>query len=196
MDKTQKKLLKTIYNRFQRNKRAVMIEVAYNPESGQQNPGEDYYDRLNFDIEYLIESGYVAVKSQGLIYYVLTPTKEGSQLVENDFQNPAIPQSSNFNFSGANIQNSVVGQNATASGSSYVINIGASLEELRLAIQSKPEADQEQLNELLEALHRIEESGEPVPRGILSRFADAIGKNADLLKSIGGFFCGLFGLGG
>lgn len=158
--------------------------------------GSDYLT-LKGDVIYLERNDYIIESINIPRWYCLELTEKGETYVENGFKHQSdIPQpTSNFNISGVNFNNSVVGSignNNNISNNDISISTNASLSELESLIATKPAEDQELLQELLATLKSIEHSAKPVKRGFLAKFSGVIEKYTDILTSVGKFFVGIF----
>lgn len=145
---------------------------------------------LDNDVSYLERNGYIIDELDILHSYCLSLTEKGERFVENGFRSPqATQQSSSFNFAGATINNAVIGNDAT--NNSFAMNVGASIADLKELIGNKPVEDQEDLQEMLHELERLQNSDEPIQRNLLTRFSDLIKKHTDLIVPIGQTLIGL-----
>lgn len=176
MKESRQRLLRLIYD-YDRNEGGA-IEISCDGN----NIGFDAFDLKN-DIDYLQNQGYLQKQKVTIVSYFLVLTEKGERLVENGFQPPKETSETNFHFQNAQIQNSIIGNQA--SGNEFVFNSGASLSELQQLIQQKPLADQPELKELLDLLQSLEERKEPVPRSLFARFSNLIKKHTDLIAPIG-----------
>ncbi len=97
---------------------------------------------------------------------------------KNSQQNRSVSNISIGTISGP----SIIGnqQNAT-------LNFGTNVEDIAQLIAGKPASDMPQLCELVAELKRIEESGEKLEKGKLSKFSDLLKKHSDLLVALGGW---------
>lgn len=145
-----------------------------------------------YDISYLIDSGYITQTFSSIGAYHLSITETGRSFVENGYTaSSASPQINNsFNFNGNSFSNSVVGSDI--SDISYTSNTGVPFAELKELIHSKPAIDQEQLAELLSILQEIDQSDQPVNKGILIRFSDLLNKYSDLIVPVGRVLIDIF----
>jgi hypothetical protein len=77
---------------------------------------------------------------------------------------------------------SIIGsqQNAT-------LNVGTSIEDIAKIVATMPAADMVELCDLISELKKIERSDEPIKKGQLSKFSDALQKHSDLLIALGGW---------
>lgn len=144
---------------------------------------------LDTDVSYLKRNGYIIEELDILHSYYLSLTEKGERFVENGFQSPQSVQSSSFNFAGATINNAVIGNDAT--NNSFIMNVGASIADLKELIESKPIEDQEALQEMLHELQRLQNTNEPLQRNLLARFSDLIKKHTDLIIPLGQALIGL-----
>lgn len=142
------------------------------------------------DIDYLLYYGYIAEDECSTVsVYCLWLTEKGISFVKNGCEDiqvglHGVQQSSvmNINLSGAQFSNTVIG--STITGSEVTINAGASLTELKELIAQKSAEDQLQLQELLRELEQLQQLNQPVQRGWLARFSDALQKHTDLIAPL------------
>ena len=162
----------------------------------QQNSSEPFSISTNhvsqYDVAYLKQNGFIVETLPQLNRYNLILTAKGESFVENGFSSALPPASVNnsFDFSSASFNNSVVGSGIH--DVNYSFNAGVPFKELRELIGSKPAADQEQLKELLSVLQDIDQSDQPVNKGILIRFSDLLQKYSDLIVPVGKILLGIF----
>ena len=177
MKESRNKLLKMIYEHAMESSHPFQISVDGN------DIGSDYLT-LKGDVIYLERNDYIIESINIPRCYCLELTEKGETYVENGFKHQSdIPQpTTNFNISGANFNNSIVGNNI--SNNEISVSTSASLSELESLIATKPAEDQELLKELLAALQRFENGSEPISKGIFARFSDLIKKHIDLITSI------------
>ena len=176
MKESRKQLLKMIYDYDQTEGKPLQV-----PCDGTGTPFEP--ETLKSDVSYLKRNNFVCEPMPILRSYVLALTEKGEQFVENGFQLPSEVQTTNFNFGNANVSNAIIGNQA--SGNEFTLNSQTSLSELQKLIQTKPVADQEQLDQLLALLQSLEQSKEPIPRGFFAKVSDLIKKHTDLIVPIG-----------
>lgn len=171
----------------------TLLSRLYNHEKVSSHPLIVELDTLDLyqDAEYLTQNGYITQPSSFAGALSLALTEKGRQYVENGYSTPSPSAVSNhFNFAGANFTNSVVGSDIH--DVNYSFNAGVPFEELKELIVSKPAADQEQLKELLSVLQGIDQSDQPVNKGILIRFSDLLQKYSDLIVPVGKILLGIF----
>lgn len=142
------------------------------------------------DIDYLLRYDYIAEDECSTVsVYCLWLTGKGISFVKNGCEDiqvglHGVQQSPvmNINLSGAQFSNTVIG--STITGSEVTINAGASLTELKELIAQKSAEDQLQLQELLRELEQLQQLNQPVQRGWLARFSDALQKHTDLIAPL------------
>ncbi len=117
------------------------------------------------------------ISEQGEIVSWMVEYKSESEY-KNSQQNRSVSNISIGTISGP----SIIGnqQNAT-------LNFGTNVEDIAQLIAGKPASDMPQLCELVAELKRIEESGEKLEKGKLSKFSDLLKKHSDLLVALGGW---------
>lgn len=91
---------------------------------------------------------------------------------------------SNSNNPVFNIQ-SVNGNSVIGTQGSVTLNIGNNLETIENILKSFPLSEQVQAKELLEELHKIEQT--ELQKGSLSKFSDLLKKHENLIAAIGGW---------
>ncbi|MDF2792161.1 MAG: hypothetical protein K0S80_5263, partial [Neobacillus sp.] len=64
--------------------------------------------------------------------------------------------------------------------SSATINNGYNLDKIKELISSKPEEDQEKLNELIDLVKSLTENNVPVSKGTFGKFSDLLSKHSDI----------------
>ena len=185
MKPSRDKLLKRVYDFDQEIGGPLCIEFT-NEQTGDYIPD---LRTLRTDVEYLTEHGFLHEPVHMLRCYNLSLTEKGEEYVENNFQRP-VQQSASFDFSGATINNAVIGNDV--SGNHISFPSSKALDELEALIQKQPPEDQQLLQELLAVLREIQRSGEPVEKGKLARFYEVVKKSSELLLPIGKFFTDIF----
>lgn len=141
------------------------------------------YQELIADIRFLKNNGYIIEPLTSCGAYHLSLTEKGESFLDNGCTDTPATSQPVFNFSGANISNSVVGTGI--SGNEMAFSYNSSLSELKELISTKDNIDQEQLQDLLSALQSIEQSDEPVSKCFLARFSDLLKKHTDLIVPLG-----------
>lgn len=172
--------------------RINLLQQIYDHEKVNSSPLSIPADTVNrFDISYLETEGYIVQPLKSVKTYHLSLTEKGESFVVNGFL-PSTPVTSNtsFNFSNTTFENSVVGTNV--SNVNYTLNTGAAFSELQNLIESKQECDREQLNQLVSVLQSVEQSSQPVKKGILVQFSDLLNKYSDLIVPVGKILIGIF----
>ncbi|MCI8284274.1 MAG: hypothetical protein HFE90_03260 [Firmicutes bacterium] len=202
MKPTHEHFLKLIYDHEQSTGQHLIVNLDENSETGMEDGKTLSKLGLNVntfdeDVRYLEKKGFIHNDPYSTSIYCISLTEKGETYVENGFKHQSdIPQpTSNFNISGVNFNNSVVGSignNNNISNNDISISTNASLSELESLIATKPAEDQELLQELLATLKSIEHSAKPVKRGFLAKFSGVIEKYTDILTSVGKFFVGIF----
>ncbi len=175
MKDSRKKLLHLLYNHDQK----VGGPMTFNPDGNDIGIDSEALDN---DIFSLKSQGYIEEHPFALHSVCLSLTEKGTQFVENGFQRPSEVYGTNFNFGNAHINNAIIGNNS--SGNELTFN-GAAFSELQSLIAAKSSIDQTELQELLAALQRIEDSSEPIPHGFFARFSNLVKKHTDLIAPLG-----------
>lgn len=178
-------LLQRIYD-FEQEHREPLLIPFEDEQTGQYIPD---LHTLQADVKYLMQNGYVREEISLTMCYNLSLTEKGVEYVENNFQRP-VQQPASFDFSGATINNAVIGNDV--SGNHISFSKGSPLDELEALIQKQPPEDQQLLQELLAVLREIQRSGKPVEKGKLARFYEVVKKSSELLLPIGKFFTDIF----
>lgn len=158
----------------------------------QQNNSEPFSVSTNqvsqYDVAYLKQEGYIAEPFTSLGAYHLSLTEKGELFVQNRYQTSS--SATNFAFNNVQINNSVIGNNA--SNNQFTMESYQPLREIESIINSKPFEEQSQLNEMLEILREIQCSENPVDKGRLSRFYEFVKKGTDLFLPVGEFLVDIF----
>ena len=183
MKQSRKDLLQNIYDHDQMYGSELVIYMRDIPT--------DEWQTLNSDVTYLLSNGYIRRSRSQLYSHCLVLTEKGEQFVENGFKPLQQMQSSSFNFSGATINNAIIGNDAA--DNELTMNVGTSISELKELIASKPFEDQEILQKLLSELEGLQNTDEPIQRNFLSRFSDIIKKHTDLIVPLGQSLIALLG---
>lgn len=185
MKPSRNELLKRIYTFDQECGESLLIPFE-DEQTGQYIPD---LHTLRADVEYLMQNGYIYEPISLAMCYNLSLTEKGEEYVENNFRRPA-QQPASFDFSGATINNAVIGNDV--SGNHISFSKSSALDELEALIQKQPPEDQQLLQELLAVLREIQRSGEPVEKRKLARFYEVVKKSSELLLPIGKFFTDIF----
>ena len=185
MKPSRDKLLKRVYDFDQEIGGPLCIEFT-NEQTGDYIPD---LRTLRTDVEYLTEHGFLYEPVHMLGCYNLSLTEKGEEYVENNFRHP-VQQPASFDFSGATINNAVIGNDV--SGNHISFSKSTALDDLETLIQKQPSENQPLLQELLAVLREIQRSGEPVEKGKLARFYEVVKKSSDLFLPIGKFFTDIF----
>lgn len=145
---------------------------------------------LRTAVQTITDQGYARSVMPILGGYCLALTEKGEAYVRNGFVAVTEPQSANFNFSGATINNATIGNNNTVGSMNY--NSSIALDEIQEAISRQPSADQAELNEMLDILRDIQCSEKPVEKSRLARFYELVKKSSDLVLPISKFLFEVF----
>lgn len=171
-----------------------LLQLIYDHEQNQAGSFQISADKceqipdtvaLRTAVQTIIDRGYAKTVMSILGGYCLALTEKGEAYVRNGFVAATEQQSANFNFSGATINNAMIGNNNTVGSMNY--NSSAALDEIQKAISRQPSADQAELNEMLDILRDIQRSEKPVEKSRLARFYELVKKSKDLLLPLGEF---------
>lgn len=111
---------------------------------------------------------------------------KGVLYMENAFPSqPKSQQATTFNFSGAIINNSTIGNQNTVGSMTY--NARTALEDLEVAIGRRSAEDQVLLNEMLDLLRDIQRTQQPIEKGRFTRFYELVKGASDLALPVGQF---------
>ena len=150
-------------------------------------PDQQLTDRLQSDIDYLSENGYLKDDFDVIGSAHLTLTEKGERFVEEERTPKPKPekQSAVFNFNAPVTGNAIIGTQETVTQ-----NVGCSsaLAELQAAIVNQPINVQPELNEMLNILRDIQRTQKPIEKSRLARFYEFAKKSTDLLLPLGKFF--------
>lgn len=174
MKQSQLNLLQKIYDFEQNNTEPFSIPCS---------------DVSKYDIDFLKREGYIVEPFKAMGAYHLSLTEKGESHLLNGHQ-VSSEATTNFNFNGVTFTNSIVGTNI--SGTNYTQNTGASFSELKELIAQKDLADQEQLNQLFALLKSVEQTNQPVKKGVLIQFSNLLNKYSDLIVPVGKILIGIF----
>lgn len=123
------------------------------------------------ELNYLVTYGSPALGPVGIDDL----THKGKFFKEFEKTNTISSQTFNIN----SVNNSAFGNNGD-----ITINNTNDLEEIRLLIASKPLEDQQELTELVDELQTILESNQPIKRGMLAKFSDALAKHSNIVVAL------------
>lgn len=176
-----------------------LLQLIYDHEQNQAGSFQISADKceqipdtvaLRTAVQTIIDRGYAKTVMSILGGYCLALTEKGEAYVRNGFVAATEQQSANFNFSGATINNAMIGNNNTVGSMNY--NSSAALDEIQKAISRQPSADQAELNEMLDILRDIQRSEKPVEKSRLARFYELVKKSSDLVLPISKFLFEVF----
>lgn len=183
MKESRKELLKRIYEEDQLHGESLEI-LLKDPETDEFIPN---LKELRNDVDYLVRQDYVEHAINLPMRYILRLTEKGETFVQNGCEESA-HSSASFDFSGATIHNSVIGNEIT--GNQFELNASASLSEIQAIIERQSAEDQLVLKELLVVLREMQSSEKAVEKGSLTQFYETVKKCSELFLPIGKFlFC-------
>ncbi len=151
---------------------------------------EGIYDltEMPFEEYKLFDSALKYLKGKGLITAKWTLssahiglTSAGIDYIEGDGPVQKSEGTTIVNIGNVNAP-SVIGSQAHVTQ-----NIGATLAEISDLVASLPKNEQGAMLELLQVLKDIEKDSKPVPKGVFSKFSDALSKHADIFTAVGRF---------
>lgn len=132
---------------------------------------------IKLSLEYLRINGYLEILTHPIHGPVAITDLTHKGIIFEEFEKANTISSQTFNINSVN--NSAFGNNGD-----ITINNTNDLEEIRLLIASKPLEDQQELTELVDELQTILESNQPIKRGMLAKFSDALAKHSNIVVAL------------
>lgn len=147
--------------------------------------------RIDFENSVDVKSADWIVNSAGERLYVteLVPIsdvyKSCYYIAEHEY-NRSKQSNPTFSINATTIENSIIGTQANAT-----INLNGQIQKMKKDIAESSSSDKEELMQIVSLLEQLQNSKEPIPRGILSKFSAVMERNSWISGSIAGFLLNL-----
>ena len=164
------KILDELYDMYRNKSYAARIDF-------KEMDADEKRDWFHW-LEYLEQKELIDITMKALGYWCFEFTAKGLDYMDNSASNVIQPQTINYNFGDINAS-SIIGNQQSA-----VVNVNASIDEIKRLIALTPAEDQKELTEMVEVIQEIEQSDKPVKRNFLSKFSDVLAKHSNIVIAL------------